>query len=269
MILLFCLLLLAGVYSFAFYYTGFSLWFYFLWVPLSLVLSFISFCLFVIGLFQYMKKTNPKGKFRHALLFQVCQMILFILNIKIKVIGKEFIPNETFVCYANHKSHIDPIALYAALHRICSAIGKKDLFKYPVIKQCQPVFGVIALDRENDRAAAKSIIEAIRAIKDGMSYIIFPEGGIKTRQTEEMVDLRAGAYKLVIKSGARLLPATIIGSSRIKTRKSILKRIQITMVFHESLEASAYEEKSTSDLGQMVMKHVHEDILNYEHQSIN
>ncbi|MDE6240942.1 MAG: 1-acyl-sn-glycerol-3-phosphate acyltransferase [Anaeroplasmataceae bacterium] len=264
MILLCLLMLLAGAYSYAFYFTGLSLWFYFLWVPVSIVLSFLTFVLFVILVFQVWMRTDPKGKIRHKILYQVCQMVLILCNIKLKVIGKEHIPNETFVCYSNHKSDIDPVALYVALHRTCSAVGKKSLFKIPIIKQCQAVFGAISIDRENDRAAAKSIIEAIRSVKAGMSYIIFPEGGIKSRETEEMVNLRAGAYKLVMKSGALLLPATIIGSSNTKKRKTIFKRVKITIIFHEPIKEEEYNLMNTTELGNKVMEMVNEDINQYE-----
>lgn len=266
MILLIFLLLLAAGYSYTFYYTGLSLWFYFLWVPLGLILSFLTFSLFVLFSFQVWMRTDPKGKIRHHILYQVCQMILILCNVKIKVIGKEYIPQETFVCYANHKSDIDPVALYVALKRVCSAIGKKSLFKIPVIKQCQAVFGAVSLDRDNDRAAAKSMIEAIRAVKSGMSYIIFPEGGIKTRDTEEMVNLRAGAYKLVMKSGALLLPATIIGSSNTKKRKTILKRVKITIIFHPAISEAEYGLLNSTELGNQIMQLVNEDIKLYEDQ---
>ncbi|MDE7106256.1 MAG: 1-acyl-sn-glycerol-3-phosphate acyltransferase [Anaeroplasmataceae bacterium] len=264
MILLSFLLILAAGISYAFYYTGLSLWFYFLWVPVSLLLSFLAFVIFVIFAFMIWMRTDPKGKIRHHVLYQVCQMVVFLCNIKIKVIGKEYIPNTTFVCYSNHKSDIDPVALYCALHRVCSAIGKKSLFKIPVIKQCQEVFGAIAIDRDNDRAAAKSMIEAIRAVKSGMSYIIFPEGGIKTRDTEEMVNLRAGAYKLVMKSGALLLPATIVGSSMTKKRRTLFHRVRITIIFHKPIEETEYSQYNTTELGNYVMELVNKDIENYE-----
>lgn len=264
MILVTILILLAAAYCYSFYFTGLSLWFYFLWVPCGLLLSFLSFVLFLRILFIYMKRTDPKGKFRHWLLHQSCRMILLFANIKVEIIGKEFVPREPFVCYANHKSDIDPIILYYALKSVCSAVGKKSLFKNPVLKQIKPVFGVISLDRDNDREAAKSMIEAIREVKAGLSMMIFPEGGIKSRDTEEMVNLRAGAYKLVTKSGAYLLPATILGSSQTKKRKTLLKRIHVKVIFHKPLSAQEYEPYNTTELGKMVMEIIHQDIVAYE-----
>lgn len=47
-----------------------------------------------------------------------------ILKIKIEVIGRENIPNDTFVVYSNHKSMLDVTILYQAYHKILSAIAK-------------------------------------------------------------------------------------------------------------------------------------------------
>ena len=63
-----------------------------------------------------------------------------------------------------------------ACFNICPADAiemKEDIkgFKYPVIKDFQYTFGCIALDRENDRAAAKNMIEAMRNIKNGDTVI--------------------------------------------------------------------------------------------------
>ena len=49
------------------------------------------------------------------------------------------------------------------------------------------VYGVVAMDRNNNRAGAKAIIEGVKHVKNGLSLMIFPEGGIKDRNNEEMV----------------------------------------------------------------------------------
>ncbi len=263
MIILLLILLTSAGYAVAFYFTNLSLWFYFLWVPCSFVLGILTVLLGIAVCFFYFMHTDPKGKFRHHLLHQVTGLILWILRLKIEYIGKENVPNDAFVCYANHKSDIDPVALYYGLHRICSAIGKKSLFSLPVIKQCQKAFGAISLDRDNDREAAKSIVLAIKSIRSGLSMIIFPEGGIKSRETEEMVDLRAGAYKLITKTDALLLPATIIGSSKIKGRKHF-KKIKIKIIFHQPISKETYSSMNTNEIGTMVQEIINRGVHDYQ-----
>ena len=70
---------------------------------------------------------------------------------------------------------------------------KKELFKSHIMKVIGNTFKAVIMNREDDREAAKAMISAIKQVKDGTSMIIFPEGGIKTRDVEEMVNLRAGA----------------------------------------------------------------------------
>lgn len=269
MIILLLIILLTAGCSYALYFTGLSLWFYFLWVPVSFIFAVLLYVLFYLLLLQILKKSAPTGKFRHWMLHQTCFMLLLFMNIRVKIIGKENVPHETFVCYANHKSDADPIILYYSLKRVCSAVGKKSLFKNFIIKQLQPVYGVISLDRENDRSAAKSIIEAIREVKNGLSMIIFPEGGIKTRDTEEMVNLRAGAYKLVTKSEALLLPVSIVGSSQTKKRKCFLIPAKVTVIIHKPYSYEEYQNHNTTEIGTMVMDLINKDVAEYEEKNLH
>ena len=92
--------------------------------------------------------------------------------------------------------------------------------------------------------------------KNGTSMIIFPEGGIKTRDVEEMVNLRAGAYKLATKSGAMILPCSIIGSSQIKSNRRI-KRKDVTVIFYKPISKEEYQSMNTTEIGLRV-----EEIIN-------
>lgn len=253
MVTLLLILILSGVYCYLFNFIPLSPWFNFLWAVLSIILSILSFLLFVVIFLRATKNKNITGKIRYKVIRDIVKFILILCNTKVEYIGKENVPNETYVCYANHKSNMDIFLAWYGMNRVCSAIGKKSLFKYPIIKQCQYSFGCISLDRDNDRAAAKSMIEAIRNIKNGLSYIIFPEGGIKSRDVEEMVNLRAGAYKLVTKTEVPLLPCTIIGSNGFSKRKSIFKRVKVKVIYHKPITSDEYMQYNTTEIGNMVM----------------
>ena len=122
-------------------------------------------------------------------------------------------------------------------------------------------FGAISIDRDNDREALKQIIFAIKEIKEGLSMIIFPEGGIKDRNEEEMVSLRAGAYKLVTKSQATILPVSIIGSSEISKKKRY-KRKNVKVVIHEPIRYDAFKQMNTNEIGLMVEEIINNGVKN-------
>jgi 1-acyl-sn-glycerol-3-phosphate acyltransferase len=79
--------------------------------------------------------------------------------------------------------------------------------------------GYIAIDRENPRDAAKSIIEAAKEIRNGISAIAFPEG---TRsRTGDLGPFHSGAFALALRTGVPLVPITLEGSHRVIKPKTL------------------------------------------------
>lgn len=255
------LLIFSALYSYLYSLIPLSIWFLFLWIPLGVLSGLLTIVLLALLYLWIGSKSKPTLKFKHFILRQACFLVIHFLHIRIEVIGKENIINEPFVVYANHKSNMDPILLYYSMKKVCSAIGKKSLFKNPVMQLVAKTYGAIPLDRENDREAAKSIVTAIKSVKNGLSMIIFPEGGIKSRDTDEMVNLRAGAYKLAVKSLAPILPVSIINSSNIKN-KGLMKKLTVKIIFHKPIYKEEYEGLNTTELGLHVEEIINSGIRN-------
>lgn len=251
MVSLLFILVLAGVYCFLFNYIPVSPWFNFLWAVASIILAFLTYVLFIIVYINIIKKSKPNGKFRYRVVHDVVKLILMFVNVKIKYIGKENVPDEPFVCYPNHQSAMDVFMVHYGLNSVCSAVGKDSIFKFPVLKQCQYAFGCISLDRGNDRAAAKSIIEAVRNIRSGLSYILFPEG-TRNKTDQVLLPFRDGAFKLVTKSEAKLLPCTIVGATGFYKRKSIFKRVKVKIIYHKPISFEEYKDLNTTEISSMV-----------------
>ncbi len=256
--LCFVVIILFGfLYTYLFSLLSANPYMLFLWFPLGFlvsVLMFAIFCLIFIWLMPFSKQDN---KLKHWILYKLVNFVLIILKIKVEVIGKENIPNTTFVIYGNHKSQLDPVLVYSAYHKILSAIAKSDLVSVPFLSRMMAGLGVIALDRNNDREGAKSIINAIKQVKSGKNYIIFPEGGVKTRNTEHMVALRAGAYKLATKANAVISPISIIGSSLL-SENTPHKASKVTIVIHRPITPEEYNDYNTTAIGQKIFT-----IVNY------
>ncbi len=256
------ILLLTILYTFLLSLIPVSNWFIFLWVFVAFILALISMFIFIILFILFNPKDKPNGKFRHMLLRNATPFSLWFLHIKKEVEGLENIPvNSNYVIYANHKSMMDPVIIYDTLHVICTAIGKKEIFQNFLMKKIGETYGAIALDRENDREALKGILKAIKMVKDGMPIIIFPEGGIKTRDTEEMVSLKAGAYKVALKAQAKILPVSVLGSSDISKKKRREKK-RIKIIVHKPIDYEDFKNLNTTEIGTMVEKIINEDVRN-------
>ncbi len=266
MLLLIVLLLLWASFACLFYFTiDVSVWFLFLWVPagfiVALIVEALILYLYLLLIGQHTKNEEPV---KHILLRSGAWLLFKLIRVKLIVEGKENIPSQTFVVYANHKSNFDPFFIYYAIHRKpITAVGKKDLFKSHIMKLIGNTYKAVKMDRENDREAAKAMIDAIKQVKNGTSMIIFPEGGIKTRDVEEMVNLRAGAYKLAIKPNAAIVPVAIVGSS--KTAKvPFYKRKVIKTIILPAILPEEYAGMNTTEIGTKVESLINQKVKEYE-----
>ena len=265
MLFIFLIIIFTALYTFLFTLIPLDYLFLILWIPLSIILSIITIILLLLLYLCIASHTKPTNKFKHFILRNACFIAIKCLNIKIIKEGFENVPKETFVVYANHKSNMDPLLIYYSLNSVCSAIGKKSLFQNPIMNMIAKTFAAVPIDRENDREAAKSIVTGIKLVKNGLSMIIFPEGGIKTRDTEEMVNLRAGAYKLAVKANAPVLPISICGSSMIsKTR--FFKRKTIKIICHRPISKDEYANMNTHEVGTRVEELINSDIREFENE---
>ncbi len=247
--LIIVLIILSIIFSVGFYFIPISSWFMFLWVPVAIILAAVCIVLFVLAYLFLCKKDNPKGKFRHFLLRNACFLTIKYNHIKPTIVGLENInKDDTYVIYANHKSMLDPVIMYHEMHIICTAIGKSDLFTNKIMIAIKDTFGAISLNRNNTREAVLSINEGIEKLKGGLSIIIFPEGGILTRDEETMSGLRAGAYKLATKSKRSILPVSIIGSSNI-AKLPRRKRKNVKVIVHKPINYEDFKDMNTNEIG--------------------
>jgi len=265
MLVIIIFLLIAAILSGLCYFIPLSPWFFFLWIPLSLILSALILILFALAFIKIQAKTKPNHKFKHFVLRNALKFSLILLRTPIKIYGKENLPKEMgYTVYGNHKSNMDVVYAYLATSGFPTALGKKSLFQNSILKDLGEGFQALPIDRENDREAIKSILKAIKNIKDyKLNYIIFPEGGVKSRETEEMVNLRAGAYKVAVKANAPIVPLCIIGSSKLQHKKWYQKE-KIRLYFLKPLMPEDYKDLNTTEIGHLVEQQINECVIEHE-----
>jgi 1-acyl-sn-glycerol-3-phosphate acyltransferase len=109
------------------------------------------------------------GMIGNALLFLIC-------GIRVRIEGKENIPNEACVYAAKHQSTWETTTLPTVLPSF-TWILKKELMYIPIFGWGLYALGVIAIDRSSAREALKQVNEkGVKHIKAGRSVVIFPEG---------------------------------------------------------------------------------------------
>ena len=145
---------------------------------------------------------------------------LWLSRARVEIEGMENIDRarpQIFV--ANHSGLHDILSLAANLPIQFRWIAKKSLFRVPFMGWHMGRAGYIAIDRDNPRQAAKSIIDAARVIHNGVNAIAFPEG---TRsRTGGLGSFHSGAFALALRTGVPLVPIALEGSYRVIMPKTL------------------------------------------------
>ncbi len=127
--------------------------------------------------------------------------------------------NQPYVFMANHASTIDIWALFLAIPRRVRMIAKKQLARIPLFGWVMWAGRFIFIDRQNAAAARRSIEEAGRRIRGGVSVLIFPEG-TRTRDGQ-LGPFKKGGFHLAMDAGVPIVPVALRGTRALMPRGSL------------------------------------------------
>jgi len=148
--------------------------------------------------------------------------MLRMAGIKVEADLSALDPKGHYVFMCNHQSLFDIPILFDALRDYhMRFVAKKSLFKIPIYGKALGNAGHISMNRENRRAAMRSLDEAAAAAKSGISPLIFPEG---TRNTDldKLLDFKVGAVVLALKCGLPVAPLVMEGTGKLLPKNSFL-----------------------------------------------
>jgi 1-acyl-sn-glycerol-3-phosphate acyltransferase len=163
---------------------------------------------------------SGKGTLQHYCMRRWSKDNLWLSRARVEIEGLENIDRgRPQLIVANHCGLHDILSLSAYLPIQFRWIAKKSLFRVPFMGWHMQRSGYIAIDRENPRDAAKSIIAAAGIIHDGTNAVAFPEG---TRsRTGELGRFHSGAFALALRTGVPLIPISLDGSHRVIVPKTL------------------------------------------------
>ncbi len=144
-------------------------------------------------------------------------LVFKLAGIKMHITGLEKMPEgERFLLVCNHLHNLDPAPILYALGGYDLAfIAKREVRElYPFVYRALHKMNGLPIDRSNDREGAKTIINAVKLIKnDKNSVVVFPEGFVSL--TGELLPFRNGAFKVATKNGAKIVVCTLKGTKEI------------------------------------------------------
>jgi 1-acyl-sn-glycerol-3-phosphate acyltransferase len=182
------------------------------------------------------------------------KMVVYVTRLageKVTVQGRENIPPGVCLFAANHTSNADAPAIVGAIPRRIAILGRKSLFDIPVVGTAFRLAKFVPVDRENRDAALASVQEAVKYIREGFSFLVYPEG---TRSPDgRLRRFKKGSFAIAIEAGIPIVPVACAGAHRIMKKNSLIIRPgKVTVRFGKPIEASGYNIDQRDELAQRV-----------------
>ena len=186
-------------------------------------------------------------------IFKVICRFWFGTILGTRVIGTENIPaSGAFILAANHVSNWDPPFLGTFMEREVCYMGKEELFKNPIMAWVCRSLHVFPVKRgAADKTAIKT---AIKILKDGKCFGIFPEG---TRsKTGKLGKAEAGVSLIAAMTKAPIVPAAIINTEKIFSREKFFPQLAVVYGTPMKFTGSTKDKDALEKFAQDIMNEI-------------
>jgi len=228
-----------------------------------LIIVVVFLLIFIVFIYAF-EKVNPKALWKHkvANLYSM-YLFRFFNRVIVKVTGKENLPNDkNFVVYSNHIEYIDPLLVKQVYNDYAlTFVAKEPLFKYIVLKNILYTLGAIPITKFADRSALKSILQAIKQVKEGQPMGIFPEG--KRTYSNDLIEFKPGAFKLAQKAKADISPICLYNFHDLAKKPRILPT-KVYIHILPIIRYDDYKEMDSQTLANYVFEIVNGQMLKFK-----
>lgn len=159
-----------------------------------------------LPVFRLLDKTVLPGDRIDELARFVCRIGTRSVGIRVRQHGLQRIePGRSYLVCFNHVSLLDTPVLVQSLPIYARTFQEAAHFKIPLYGGFVRVMGQLPVDRHNKALNQRSYDQALRMLRAGGSFAIFPEGH-RTRDGR-LGPFYVGGFRLAIEAGVPVLPA--------------------------------------------------------------
>jgi 1-acyl-sn-glycerol-3-phosphate acyltransferase len=183
-------------------------------------------------------------------------------GIQVDIEGLEHVRrDQSQIFVANHQGYFDIFALSGFLPVQIRWVAKSSLFKIPFVGWAIAASGYIPVDRSNRKKSYQAFLATIEKLKAGNSIVIFPEG---TRSEDGTIGpFKKGGLLLSVRSGAPLVPVTLLGTGNIiKKGSGIIKPGRIQIIISPPISSQAVKDEREENVLRTLRNII---CKNYEH----
>ena len=187
-----------------------------------LIIAILLFLYLVLGIPVLLVEKKKKKKDQEASDYRCLRLVqwmfrvmLRVAGVQVTVIGEENIPDEPVLFIGNHRSYFDILLTYSRCRRLTGYIAKKEMLRYPLLRDWMNRLYCLFLDRSTPKEGLKTILTAIGYIKRGISICIFPEGARNSGDESSLLPFHSGSFKIAEKAGCPIIPISMNNTAEI------------------------------------------------------
>ena len=198
-----------------------------------------------------------------ALLYKVAdvgvRLALALTGIKTRVEGAANIQRQRATVYAvNHTSNVEPPILFHVLRDVFPRLRilyKAELRKLPILVKAFDLAGFVPLERGNREQSLPAIRRAAEALREGNSFLIFPEG---TRsRTGDLLPFKKGGFVMALEGQAAIVPVAVKGARNAMRKGSPwVQPVTVHVRFGEPIETAGLALEDRDKLAGAVRKRI-------------
>ena len=228
------------------------------------VLALIMAVAFIIhSTIDVTKPVDKPSKFHTFVYHCFLSFLDRLFGARLHVVGEEKLPDGPCVFVMNHRSNFDPMLLADKYKkRKILMISKPGNFKAPIAGGFIHKAGYMAIDRENDREALKTVLKAIKYLGEGYSIGVYPEG-TRNKDGLDLLPFRSGAFKIATKANVPIV-VTAIHETQYIHKNAPFKKTDVYLHIIKTITPEEYAGKHTNDISQEVFDMMQADIDAFE-----
>lgn len=179
--------------------------------------------------------------------------ILRVAGARFRVVrAPGFDPERTSIFICNHINIFDAFVIYSAIPQFVRGWELESHFKIPAYGWMMEKFGNIAVPESTRPEAFKKLLRRTKkALDDGVSVIVFPEGS-RTRDGR-VGPFREGIFRMLPHLEYPVVPMSIVGAYEwYKTGDWMLHPATVTVYLHDTIETKGLTKKDVEALQERV-----------------
>ena len=233
-------------------FTAMPLWLGLLMLPLcfvALLLPMVAMIVIAAARADTLKPIEKVSSLSRLCCAAIADLLCTLGMLDTGLSGFDKLPEDGPVLFvSNHRSAADPMILYHYLRkRHLAFISKPSNMALPFLGKMAYGAGFLAIDRENDRKALKTILTAAGYLKNNICSVgIYPEG---TRSRDgELLPFHAGSFKIAQKGNAPVAVICTYGTEKVFSNLKRLRRSKLQLDMLELIDSSRVQSMSSSEL---------------------